>query len=292
MSTYKNCYELVSSMRRRLNEYSAAKVQGTDTTGAYLNELIVEKINESIRELYGFIARRSPNLFLGEASLTGVNSVFTLPWDFGKLLLFNNDKGRKVYPIAQDERKPTDSTGSDRLYYRKGNTLVLDKSGITKTYDLIYRKKPRNIHLGKASAGAATSITLDVTYAPKIADYFNGMTIENITQDWVDEIDDYTAARVATISETAAANDYYGIVPEIPEEVHHLIAPRATMLIVEESPVGQKTNVSGDEYNTWLEQLKVALLEITDESGDTDWEEMFTSFEPNVPLGSGIITSE
>lgn len=289
MGTYKNCYDLVADVRRGLNEYSSAKVQGTDTTGAYTNEKITEKINETVRELYALIVRRVPGLFLEEASLTGSSSVFTLPWDFGRLILFRDKDGNKVYPMQQVERRLAASTGRKRLYYRKGNTLVLDRSGISDTYTLIYLKKPRDVHHGKATAGGAASITLATT-APKIADYFNGMTLENITSDWVDTIDDYSAARVATISETGAENDYYGIVPEIPEWAHHLIAPGAVYYTAQESPVGQK-KPTATEYNTWMEKVRKTLVEFAAPSGDMDWEELFTAYEPSVPPGIGIITN-
>jgi hypothetical protein len=286
MGTYENCYEILADVRRALNEYSTAKVQGTDTTGAYKNETIIKKINATIREMFAIISRRSPGLFLEQADVTGVDSVFALPWDFGTLVVFKNEYGHKVYSIEQDERRLVNSAGNERGYYRKGQSLVLDKPGITKTFKIIYRKKPRNIHTGKASAGSASSITLSTT-APKIADYLKGMLIENVDKDWVDTISDYTAARVATVTQTSEADDYYGLVPEIPEWSHDLIAPRAAYLVSQESPVGQK-RVSGNEYNDWLSQFRQRLIDYTD-PGDTDWEELFTSYEPKVPPGVGII---
>jgi len=228
-------------------------------------------------------------LFYGEASLTGVNSVFTLPADFGRVILFRDENGNKVFPMqSQEERRLVSSSGRQRIYYRMGNTLVLDKTGVSKTYTLIYIKKPRDVHHGMASAGGALSITL-ATAAPKIVDYFNGMTIENKTKDWVDTISDYSTARVATLAaQTAAASDYYGIVPELPEWSHHLISPRASYKVAKESPVGQRKPDTMD-YKDWLEMVRTTLVEFAAPSGDFDWEEMFTSFEPNVPQTLGII---
>lgn len=225
MSTYENCYALVASVRRTLGEYSEAKVRGEDTLGGYDNNYIVEKINAAIRELYTIISRRVPGLFLEETNLTAVSSVFTLPWDFGKLIYFKDNEGRKVSEISEDRRRFTQSTGSKRLYRRVGNTLVLDQAGASDTYTLVYKRKPRKIHHGLVVAGSALSMTFG-SAAPKIADYFNGMTVENVTADWVDTVSDYTALRVATIAaQSPTKNDAYGLVPEIPEWAHLLIAP-------------------------------------------------------------------
>lgn len=245
MPTYLNGYTLLEKVRIQLNEYSTAYVQGTDTTGKYQNAQIMDGINASNRFLYSWLLPKIPYEFKEETTITGVNSVYTLPADFGVLKLFKDSDGYQIYNIKERERRTTARDGSDQHYYRKGNTLVLDKSGVVETNTLIYQRKCREIEQGKASAGAATSITLATT-AKKIVDYYNGLTIENITQDWVDTIDDYTAARVATISETAAANDYYGTVSDIPEPFHHLIIPRAVFEVTGNFPiVKEKPNKTG-----------------------------------------------
>ena len=143
MSTYRNCYTILASVRQALGDYSDAKVNGTDTFGGYHNDYLIEKINDAVRELYALMVRRYPGLFLGEASLVGANSVFTLPWDFGKLEWFKDDYGRKVHEIGEAQRHWEGSDGSKRLYRRVGNTLVLDMAGVGLTYTLVYRKKPR-----------------------------------------------------------------------------------------------------------------------------------------------------
>ena len=127
----------------------------------------------------------------------------------------------------------------------------ISRQGIDRSYAhyiFIFLEFIRNTgKQGKASAGAATSITLAST-AKLITDYYNGLTLENITQDWVDTIDDYSAARVATISETAAANDYYGTVSDLPEPFHFLMIPRAVFEITANYPiVKEKPQVSGVE---------------------------------------------
>ena len=279
MGTYRNCYALHASLRQALGDYSAAKVAGTDTFGGYNNDYLIEKINAAVRELYALMVRRYPGLFLGESDLVGVNSVFTLPWDFGKLEWFKDNYGRKVHEIGEAQRRWADSDGSKRLYRRVGNTLVLDMAGIGLTYTLVYRKKPRDIHNGTAAGGGALSITLS-TSAPKVADYYNGMIVENITKDWIDTISDYSAARVATIAaETAATSDFYGLVPEIPEWSHFLIAPRAALMVRAEHPLVKRKPTNSD-YQDYNNLVRTTLLENAGPPGDQEVEELFLDFEP------------
>lgn len=276
MSTYENCYELLSDVRQGLNEYSTGLLQGTDTSGPHINSYLVKMINKAVRHIYGLLLRRIPEEFLEEKQLTGVNSVYTLPWDFGRLLYFKDNDGNQVFSIDPKRLKLENETGSDRLYYRKGNTIVLDKDGVTDTYTLLYYRKPRELTQGKASAGAALSITLS-TDAKKIADYYNGMIIENITQDWIDTISDYAATRVATITQTAVANDYYGIVSDIPEQFHHLIAPKAVHIVKMESPVAQE-KVSSASLEEWNKMLVEALQAYVG-SDDQDYEDFFADYD-------------
>lgn len=280
MSTYENCYALVASVRQGVGEYSEAKVRGEDTLGGYHNDYLVKKINAAIRELYALIARRVPDLFIEETVLTAVSSVLTLPWDFGQLIYLKNAAGRQVSEVTQDGRRLTSATGSDRLYWRKGNTLLLDKAGVGDNYTLIYKRKPRDIHHGLVVAGSALSMTF-ATSAKKIADYYNGMIVENESADWVDTVSDYTAARVATIAaETPVKNEAYGLVPEIPEWSHHLIAPRATLMVRQEQPLAKK-KPSQLDYQEYQNMLRIALVDNTAPNQDIDYERMFTAFEPH-----------
>ena len=278
MATYENCYEILANVRQGLNEYSTALLQGTDATGAYLNSFLIKAINRSVRHIYGLLLMRMPEIFYESIDLVGVNSVFTLPWDFGRCLYFKDENGLQVFRINPKQLKLANETGNDRLYYQSGQTFVLDKDGVTKTYTLQYYRKPREIHAGKASTGGSKSITLDAAFAKKIADYYNGMLYENVTKDHIDTITDYTAARVATIAaETAAENDYYGIVSDIPEPFHHLIAPKAVHLIKNDSPVAQEKPTS-QSLDEWTANLSEAIQSYSG-SDDGDVEDLFLDFD-------------
>ena len=289
MPTYENCYEILSDVRHGINEHDSSYMDATDTTCAHTNDWLVKCINKAQRYLYNVLIRRIPGEFLEETDLTASSSVFTLPWNFGRLRYFKDDKGRQVHPIQSEDRRLTNESGSDNLYYRKGNTLVLDKAGLSSTYTLEYWKKPRDIHQGKASAGAATSITLQTT-AKLLADYYNGMIMENITAAWVDTIDDYTAALVATISETGTADDYYGIVSEIPEMFHTLISGKAVHIAKAESPISQE-KPTAQAISLWVEELAEVLRSFAGSDLDVDPEELFIDYD-HFSTRSGVIITD
>lgn len=290
MSTYNNCYDIAADVRRGLNEFSTALLQGTDTSGAYPNAQIIKGINDAQKFIYDILIKRIRSEFeVHDQDLTIANSLATLPGDFGRLIVLKNELGRQVYPIQITDRVPTTSTGSSRLYFRrmgKTNQIRIERAGVSATYLISYLVRPRDIHYGQAAAGSALSITLATAYAKKIVDYYNDIYIENITKDWVDTISDYTAARVATITQTAAVNDYYGLVPDIPEAFQHLVAPKAAMLIKNLSPVTQEKTTQ-QETDDWVGLLLEALRAF-EGTEDTDYEAVFTDFEPIAPT-TGII---
>jgi len=279
MGTYENCYDIIADVRHDINEYSEAYVQGADE-GAFSNELITQKINLSQFYLYNLLFQRKPHLFRKEVSLTAVDSVFTLPVDFAKLEWFKDDNGIQVREIGVGDITPDGV--SELLYYQQGNTLILEKSGSTKTYTLFYRWMPRRIFSGKAADGGVASITFP-TVARKTADYYNNMLIENKTKDWVDTITAYSTARVATITETAAASDYFGLVSELPETFHHLIAPKASMLLRASSPIAQN-RVSKEERDMFTEDLIETLRAYSGPNDDQDLVAIFEDFSLGNPV--------
>jgi len=277
MSTYLNAHEMLKEVRYGLDDYSDEKLKGTDTTSVFQNDYLMRKINSAQQRIYSVVFTRKPSLFLESAELTGVDSVYTLPWDFGAIDHFNDDRGRQVHPIRTDALKLEGSVGSDRLYYRKGNTLVLDQSGITDTYTLWYFRKPRNLDQGTAVSGTTNVIQLAES-APKRADYFNGMTIENVTQDWVSTVSDYTAERVATVVGTAEEFDYYGIVSDLPEEFHELVVKRAILEVKAQHPAA-KTPPTPAEVQFFNDQLDDVIAAYTGDERDVDPEDIWTDFD-------------
>ncbi len=280
MATYLNGYALLEKLWIQLvgwNSNIATYIDGTDTTGPYNNQQIMDGINDAQRFLYSTLFTRMPWEFEEETDLTGVNSVYTLPADFGRLRLFKDSDGYQIHPIKTDQRRTARSKGSEQLYYRKGNTLILDKAAVTEVCTLTYYRKCRDIEQGKAAAGAAASITFADT-AKLIADYYNGLMIENATQDWIDTILDYSAARVATITETAAADDFYGTISDLPEPFHFLMVPRAVYEITGDYPiVKEKPNQAGVSF--FNDQLLATLRAYAGEALDQYAEDIWTDYD-------------
>jgi len=289
MGTYNNAYEILSEVREDLNEFSDAYVQGTDTSGAWSNANLLRKINKALQFIYALLLERIPEEFLDSEDLTAVDSVLTLPSDFGRLRILKNSAGRKCYPIGIDQTRLTEAVGNDRLYRRQGRTLVIEKASCTDTYTLWYHRRCRDIHSGAfGTCVAATSAVLDSTYAKKIADYYNNMEIEDVTDDWTGTITDYTAARVASISAVGAdEGSYYGLVPEIPVEFRQLIAPLAVIL-TRTHPISQVTPNSA-EYKEWIDLFREAIKGYAGPPQDIDVEELYEDFDMSIDVNAGIL---
>lgn len=252
-----DAYSLMAGLRQELNEFSTAYVQGTDITGRYNNQYLLSKINQAYRTLYSMLVQRIPGYFFASAEIAGVASVFTLPGDFGQITEIRDENGYKVIPVTPGNIPVSNATGEKNEYYRVGNTIKVNKDSVTATYTFYYKKKSRDLEFGMASAGAAQSITFPTSFS-KVVDFYNGMSLNNITQDWTDTITDYATTRVATIAQTAVANDYVGLIPEIPEVFHHLIVPKATQLVKATFPLAQERPTQA-ELLLWNEMLAEAL---------------------------------
>jgi len=270
---------MVSDVRMALNDWSVEKVQNQDQSGSIRNEYIISKLNNAQRYIYNTLFMRQPEVFFTTATISGVNSVYTLPWDFGVLEEFRDENGYKVNKMQPWQMKLVSVTGADYFYRRQGNTLILDKPGVTTAYTLSYYTKPRDIHMGTCASGSAGVFTLG-SDAKKIDDYYNGMNIENITQDYPDTITDYVgSSRIATVTTTPTVNDYYGIVSELPEPFHFLITMKAILDITIEFPNSQ-TKVETPDIAVFNEQLLDVLRTFAGSSRDVDIEDIFCDFEP------------
>lgn len=92
--------------------------------------------------------------------------------------------------------------------------------------------KPKVLHAGTAAAGSATTLTLaagssTAHYPSAVADYYNGLYMEIYSGTGVGEkaeITDY-ASSVCTVNftSTPSTDSIYGMMPEIPAEMHPLM---------------------------------------------------------------------
>lgn len=279
MATYSaNCYEILTQVRYGINEHSTALVQGTDTTGAFQNSELVRQINNAQYYLWGILFGQFPEYFLTSASLSFSSSVASLPSDCFKIKEVSDSDGYPIKPMDVNQRHISSGAGSAYYYYRYGNTLRLDADSITDTGTLWYYSRCRELDTGMTSAGGAKSATLATT-AKVIADYYNGMKIEDITGDAVDTITDYSAARVCTVSNTWAASRYYGIVSELPEIFQPLIAEYAVLQLKKNPKV--PLQVTQADVGLFSEMLKAAMQSFAGtQNGDMSIGTMLTDYEP------------
>jgi hypothetical protein len=277
MPRYDNCYTILEEVRQGLNEYSTEYMQASDTSGAFNNADIVKKINASQKFIWNLLFTRFPDLFFASTSLTGSSGVYTLPADLFMIHMFTNSEGLQLGKIPLRLKRSSNQTGSDFNYYRSGNTIVRDGGG-SSAITLHYFKKMRDMTQGMTSAGGAASATLATT-AYGEADYYNSIKIENITDNKTDTITAYTAARVATVTETWAESKYYGTVSELPEPFHHLISLKA--LISMKSSIVSPEKPNKAELISFQENLVETLRAFTGTyASDVSMDELFYDFRP------------
>jgi len=278
MSSYLNCYELVAQVRREVNDHSDNKVKGTDTSGAFSNELILQKINDAQDFLYFFLLARRPELFMTSTTLTGSSSVYALPADCFKIRKLETTDRVPIEPISVHQRHFSTSGGTKFFYYRYGRNIRIDQESMSDNLTLFYFTRPRRLNFGSAAGGGALSITLAAT-ARGEADYYNNMVIEDVTGAFYSTISDYTAARVATIAATATSADYYGLVSELPEEIHPFIYRKAAMELKNDprSPVPPGPTEVQD-FNRDLAAFAGAYGDVLSEDEDPD--DIFCDLEP------------
>lgn len=278
MPTYSgNAYEILSQVRYGINEHSTAYVQGTDTSGAFKNEELMRNINNAQFYLWSILFKEFPEYFLTSASITFTDSVATLPADCFKIKEISNSDGYPISPIGVDQ-KHIAGGGSRFSYYRYGNTIRIDRDSITETGTIWYYSRCRELNTGITSAGGALSATL-ATSAKAIADYYNNMLIENVTDSTVDTITDYSAARVCTVSNVWAASKYYGIVSDLPEIMQPLISEYA-ILQTKKSPK-VPLQVSPADVSLFSEMLREALSSFAGTlNGDVYMDDIINDFQP------------
>ena len=272
-----NCYAMLEEIRTDLNEYNSALMAGTET-GVYDNSDIVRKINQSQRYIWNMLFQSFPDLFFTSSSVSGSGGSYTIPSDLHKLSHIINSNGDKIYPISIKQKHLSISRGQANQYYRYGNTIVRD-DGSNGALTFFYYKTVKDLTQGVSTAGGSTALTLATT-AKAVADYYNGIKIENITDGWDDTITDYTSARVATITNTGAASKYYGTVSELPEPFHHLISRRA-MIMLKNNVVSPQDNKI-PEVSDFKEDLIETLRSYTGSISDVSLDELFYDFAPFV----------
>lgn len=285
---HENAYKFIADVRQGLNEYSAALWAGTDTSGKFSNNYLINVLNSAQARMYALIMKSDAReIFYESASVTVTSSVITLPWDYGKIMQLEDADGHKVWPSTAKILPTTGDSGSKNLYYRDGNTLVLNKSGVSDTFTIKYFKKPRNMTYG--TAGTSSGLNTLVMAATDITmlrnDYYNNLVVDNYTQGKYGTISDFVASTlVATTDNTitwVASTDLYGTVPDMPEEFHHLIPALAIILVKATHPASQEPP-SKPEMDLWGSMFAETMAAFANMPDDIPIESIFTDCETGV----------
>jgi len=177
--------------------------------------------------------------------LTPSSGVVTLPSDCLKPVYMEEISTGYPIPLTQNLRdRRTTRTSSYGLYkgyldaYVVGNTIEINSATYGTQVRLWYQRRVADLHCGTADTGTgASALVLDNDMEPRFEDdYYNGVYVEVIDQtsgmvDIRSLVTDYVAAtETMTITGTAAADDHYGTVLELPEECAGLIVLEATLL--------------------------------------------------------------
>jgi len=254
-----NAYDLAQLVRNNIDE----------STAAHWGEVnILRLLNQAHQELYRKIALTSGQWFVTSASVTCTASVITLPVNCSKPVYLEDPDGYPVKIISSVAmRRVSRTTFADdteysvREAYLVGNTLEINKTGVSGTYTLWYQKKPVELHAGTAAAGGATSLTLAASLASSVRDdYYNNTELEVVSGTGIGRytISDFVAStRVCTMaSGTFGADSVYGIVPSTPDECNDYIALRATILALSKPSSNIDEKVFQMFYNNFQDSTR------------------------------------
>lgn len=227
-----NSYDQFQMLRDNINEASAA--HWTDVE-------LMRKLNQAQRKIAIKVAMSQGQWLVKSVVVNFVNSVITLPADCSKpIYLEENNNGAPVNwlptiayrRVSRDVGTTLDTTGS-REAYPLQLTLEVNRDGYNEACTLWYQIRVPDLVQGTAPAGAATSLTLpDDRITRRIIDYYNNVSFEVISGTGtagLDQITDYTAARVCTVTGTYDATTVFGTISMLPEEAHYLMVLEATV---------------------------------------------------------------
>jgi hypothetical protein len=230
--------------------------------------------------------RLKPEIFQSRTTIVGVASSYALPYNFGKLIEFRDSEGNIIVPVTVRALPTPSGDGSEHLYFREGNNLVLTKSGITETYALYYFRKPRLLLSGTAGASSgASALHMSAATAMLHDDYYNGVTVDDYTASFTSTITDWTAStQVAVVTGTAANSDIYGTVSELPEEYHLLIVPLAELMVSSVHPAAQRKPSEAD-WKRWTDRFFETLWAYGGNEGDTEFADIFADYSVGPRVG-------
>lgn len=196
-----NAYDMLALLRDNVGEVAAA--QWTDAN-------LLRRLNVAYYNVTRMVSKTAGQWLVKSASLTAVASVLTLPDDCSKLVYVEDSSGNPVNwlgSVAQRSvsRRAAAVQGfvSYNEVYPLKNTIEINSTSDTGTYNVWYQQRAIELHAGTASAGGVSLLTLQPDRNADVRnDYYNGATIDVVSGDNSGRytITDYVGStRVATL---------------------------------------------------------------------------------------------
>ncbi len=232
-----NAYMMMLDVRDNIGEKTAKK---------WGNAGIQRKLNAAQRRIAIILSMSPGDWLVKSADLTPSDSLITLPADCMKPVYLETSSDGQPIPIRTNVRDrsvgrlPASALGT-REYeaYLLKDYIEVNIASFTTGVTLWYQQRVPDLALGVVASGsAASSLILQAANEPNgNDDYYNDVTVEvidtNFNTNIVSTISDYVGSTFkATIIGTPAESDFYGTIPELPEECHDLMVLMATTKLI------------------------------------------------------------
>lgn len=259
-----NAYEMFQEIRDNIGE----------SVAAHWSDLsILRKINSAQRAAFHLISQTTGDWFIKNTTLTPSNSQLTLPADCAKPVYLEDYTTGNPIDISQTirERRNTRLTNlsysiSDNDAYMLEDVIELNNTSYTGNVVVWYERRIPDLHFGTASAGGATSLTLEASKQHSLQDdYYNGMILEVVSGTGAGArtaITDYAGStRILTTATGTFGNDsVYGLVSELPRESCDFIILNATVALL-----SKPNSLVDPNYVAFFSaQLKTASINLED----------------------------
>ena len=263
MTTYGqiNAYDMFLEIRDSIGESSAAH---------WNNRTILRKMIQAQRRLWQQLCEEPDDWFTTSANLTPSSSVVTLPDDCAKPVYMEDKSTGAEIPLRGTVReRRLGRPEASGLYsgvidaYALKDSIEINVPSYSNQVTLWYVQRLRDLHFGEAGAASASNlIEFDNGSSSELSphyedDYYNNAEIEVQSSAnaaaFKDTITDYVASsRLATITNTGASGQFYGTVPQIPEEGHYLMIA----MVVQQCLAKPGSDIDPTYLNFWRGEVK------------------------------------
>ncbi|KKM72962.1 hypothetical protein LCGC14_1415300 [marine sediment metagenome] len=214
---------------------------GEETPKKWDDAAIQRKLNGAQRRLAMLLSMSPGDWLVKSADLTPSNSLITLPTDCMKPVYLEITGNKQPIPIRTNVRDrsigrlPASGLGVwEYEAYLLKDYIEVNVDSFSTGVTLWYQQRVPDLALGVVATGSASTLVLQVANEPNgNDDYYNGVTIEVIDTNFniniVSTVSDYDGGTFTiTLTGTPTTSDFYGTIPELPEECHDLMVLMAT----------------------------------------------------------------